>query len=83
MSGGSTLYFCNHNTSVKQSIWYKTAVYGTLPKESCLTLATKYLFHSMKDATGQCTMKKSQAQAHVAFKWYIPIVLWSVDVFIQ
>jgi hypothetical protein len=62
MPGGSTLYFCNHNTSVKWSIWYTTAVYGTLPKESCLTLVTKYSFHSMKDATCQCSMKKTQAQ---------------------
>jgi hypothetical protein len=58
----STLYFYNHNTLVKHCIWYKTAIHGTLPQDSCLMLATKYSFHSMKDATSQCTMNKTQAQ---------------------
>jgi hypothetical protein len=48
---------------ITEAVCMKSAVYATIPQDSCLTLATKYsFFHSMKCAPSQCTMNKTQAQ---------------------
>ena len=62
VSGGSTSHISNHNLSFKQCMWNATAVYTTLPQDSCLTPATKNYFHSMKCGTSQCTMNMTEAQ---------------------
>ena len=62
IAGGSTLYFYNHNTSVKQCMWNTTTVYTSLPQNS----SHKHTFPSMKSVTSQCTVNNTEPQTEAA-----------------